>query len=115
MVENGLLFKGCRLVIPKSLQSDILEKLHTAHQGRAKCRERAKQSVWWPGLSAQLQQKVDKCDICARHWKNFKETLIATEFPERPWTNVGADLLQWKNDQLLLVIDFSRFAEIAKL
>ncbi len=40
-VENGLLLKGCRLVIPKSLQSDILEKLHTAHQGIAKCRERA--------------------------------------------------------------------------
>ncbi len=28
-VENGLLFKGCRLVIAKSLQSDILEKNHT--------------------------------------------------------------------------------------
>ncbi len=87
-VENGLLLKGCRLVIPKPLQSDILEKLHNAHQGIAKCRERAKQSVWWPGLSAQLQQKVEKCDICASHRKNFKETLIPTEFPERPWTKL---------------------------
>ncbi len=32
-VENGLLFKGCRLVILKSLQSDILEKkTHTTEQ-----------------------------------------------------------------------------------
>ncbi|KAL1255543.1 hypothetical protein QQF64_013604 [Cirrhinus molitorella] len=115
-VENGLLLKGCRLVIPKSLQSDILEKLHSAHQGIAKCRERAKQSVWWPGLSAQLQQKVEKCDICASHRKIFKETLIPTEFPDRPWSKVGADLFQWKDDQYLLVIDyFSRFMEIAKL
>ncbi|KAL0149497.1 hypothetical protein M9458_055285 [Cirrhinus mrigala] len=99
-VENGLLLKGCRLVIPKSLQSDIFEKLHAAHQG----------------LSAQLQKKVEKCDICASHRKNFKETLIPTEFPERPWTKVGTDLFQWKNDQYLLVIDyFSRFVEIAKL
>ncbi|RXN32929.1 Transposon Ty3-G Gag-Pol poly [Labeo rohita] len=102
-VENGLLLKGCRLVIPKSLQSDILEKLHNAPQGIAKCRERSKQSVWWPGLSTQLQQKVEKCEICASHRKNFKETLIPTEFPERPWTKVGADLFQWKNDQYLLV------------
>lgn len=36
-VENGLLLKGCRLVNPKSLQSDILEKLHGAHQGITKC------------------------------------------------------------------------------
>ena len=27
-VENGLLLKGCRLVIPKPLQTDILKKLH---------------------------------------------------------------------------------------
>ncbi len=64
----------------------------------------AKQSVWWPGLSAQLQQKVEKCDICESHRKNFKETLIPTQFPERPWTKVGADLIQWKDDQYLLVI-----------
>ncbi len=49
-VENGQLLKGCRLVIPKSLQSDILEKRHTTHQGIAKCRERAEKSVWGTGL-----------------------------------------------------------------
>ncbi len=60
---NGLLLKGCRLLIPKSLQRDILEKRHTTHQGIAKFRERAKKSVWGTGLSAELQQKVEKCDI----------------------------------------------------
>ncbi len=60
---NGLLLKGCRLLIPKSLQSDILEKRHTTHQGIAKLRERAKKSVWGTGLSVELQQKVEKCDI----------------------------------------------------
>ena len=41
-VVNGLLLRGNRMVIPSSLQADILEKLHSAHQGTTKCRQRAR-------------------------------------------------------------------------
>ena len=44
-VCNGLLLRGDRIVIPLSLQSEILGKLHCGHQGITKCRERARQSV----------------------------------------------------------------------
>jgi len=115
-VENGLLLKGCRIVIPKLLQTDILQKLHTGHQGIVKCRERAKQSVWWPGLCTQLQKVVEGCDTCAKERINPKEPLLPTEFPDRPWEKVGADLFQWNENQYLLVVDyFSRFIEGAKL
>ena len=55
-VVNGLLLRGIRIVIPVSLRMEILEKLHTGHQGITKCREQARQSVWWPGLSSQLAE-----------------------------------------------------------
>lgn len=49
-----------------------------------------------------------------RGWEPFCR--ISTKFPERPWTKVGADLFQWKEDQYLLVNDyFSWFVEITKL
>ncbi|KAL7870545.1 hypothetical protein SRHO_G00080420 [Serrasalmus rhombeus] len=115
-VEDGLLLKGCRLVIPKALQTDILQKLHAGHQGIAKCRERAKQSVWWPGLSTQLQKVVEGCDTCAKERDNAREPLLTSEFPDRPWARVGADLFQWDDNQYLIVVDyFSRFIEVAKL
>ena len=44
-VCNGLLLRGDRIVIPLSMQSEILRKLHCGHQGITKCRERARQSV----------------------------------------------------------------------
>lgn len=37
--ENGLLMQGSRLVIPPSMRLEILDKLHTGHQGITKCRE----------------------------------------------------------------------------
>ena len=36
-VANGLILKGTRIVIPKSLQPDVLQQLHYAHQGAEKC------------------------------------------------------------------------------
>ena len=41
-VANGLILKGTRIIIPKSLQPEVLEQLHYAHQGAEKCKLRAK-------------------------------------------------------------------------
>ncbi|XP_061132648.1 uncharacterized protein K02A2.6-like [Syngnathus typhle] len=115
-VQNGLLLLGCRLVIPKTLRDDMLNKLHEGHLGITKCRERAKQSVWWPGLSKDLKQLIEKCDTCARERVNNRETMLGTEFPSRPWCTVGVDLFQFGKNQYLAVVDyFSRFCEVAKL
>ena len=47
-VCNNLLLKGGRIVIPQSLQEQMLAKLHCGHQGITECRQRACQSIWWP-------------------------------------------------------------------
>lgn len=44
-VEKGLLLRNKRLVIPKTLQADLMEKLLAGHLSIVKCRDRAKQSV----------------------------------------------------------------------
>ena len=45
-VENGIIFKGPQVVIPSSLQKDILSQLHKAHQGIEKTRLLARESVF---------------------------------------------------------------------
>ena len=115
-VEDGLLMRGSRLVIPLPLQSDILGRLHEGHQGIVKCRERARESVWWPGLNAQLENLVFNCPVCQKQQVQRPEPLHPTPFPQRPWERLGADLFDWKGSKYLLLVDyFSRFIEIAKL
>ncbi|KAK3708825.1 hypothetical protein QZH41_019571, partial [Actinostola sp. cb2023] len=55
-VQNGLLLKGCQLVIPLSMRMEMLDRIHAGHQGITKCRARARQAVWWPGMSRQIEE-----------------------------------------------------------
>ena len=108
--------KGERLVIPPPLRADVLQRLHEGHQGISKCRARAKESVWWPGISAQIGQMLERCELCQKHRSQLKEPLLPTPLPDRPWQKVGMDLFEWSKRDYLLNIDyFSRYIEIAEL
>ena len=115
-VHDGLLLKGSRLVIPTKMHSSVLKALHEGHQGMTRCRERAKETVWWPGLSHELNELVTNCTTCIKERKNPVEPLLPSDLPERPWQKVGADLFTLNNSNYLLVVDYhSRYVEIAKL
>lgn len=115
-IEQGILMRGDRLVIPSALQNDILHRLHEGHQGVRKCRERAKQSVWWPGLSSQLEEVVRSCAECVKFQSQRAEPLKPTPLPSLPWQRVATDLFEWEKHIYLLIVDFySRWIEIARL
>ena len=115
-VQDGVLLKGHRLVIPSTMRNDVLAKLHEGHQGVVKCRQRARQSVWWPGLSQQLNELVLNCRTCCKERQNHREPLIPSPYPGRPWEKLGADLFMLGSKTYLLVVDYmSRYVEIALL
>ena len=59
-VEHGILYFGTRLLIPSSLRLETLDLIHEGHQGITKCRRCAMSSVWWPGLSRQIEHLVSQ-------------------------------------------------------
>ena len=91
---DGLLLFGQRIVIPAALRLQVLDQIHTGHQGITKCRPHARQSVWWPGISAHLQTHVEHCQTCA--WQRMQpvEPLITSVMPDLPWQQVAADFLE---------------------
>lgn len=113
----GIVWKDQRIVIPKILRKEILKKLHIGHMGLEKCKLRARESVFWPGLNNDLQNMIHNCDICLSHRKNCqKETLQLHDIPDRPWAKVGTDLFHFKHKNYLILIDYySKFFEVVEL
>lgn len=85
------------------MRLEILDRIHKAHQGITECRERAKTSVWWPGLSKQLEELAARCPNCVKERVNPAESVIPSELPDRPWQKVSADVFELKGHPYLLV------------
>ena len=110
-----LLLYGSRIIVPHSVQTSTLDKLHQGHQGIQRCRLRAQQSVWWPGIS-QIRDKIQRYPTCAEMAVNLCEPMISSSLPERPWQKLGADLFYYRGKNYLLVVDyFSRYPKVAEL
>ena len=45
-IEEGLIFRGQKIVIPKSLRAEMLKQVHTGHLGVTKTLERAKDNIF---------------------------------------------------------------------
>ena len=72
----------------------------------SKCRERARHAVWWPGLSAQLEDVVFNCHVCQKERKQRPEPLLPYPFTDLPWQKLGADLFDWKGSKYILLVDY---------
>ena len=116
-IQDKMLLKGNQIIIPKKMQHKMLQKIHESHLGIIKCKQIARDSIFWPGMSSQIQDIVSRCTVCQEH-RNIlhKEPLISHEIKEKPFYKVGVDLFQINNDHYLILVDYySKYPEIIKL
>ena len=92
-IEEGLIFRGQKIVIPKSLRAEMLKQVHTGHLGVTKTLERAKDNIIWPGMTKEIQDYVLHCEVCLTHRdSNAKEPLMPHEVPQGPYQKLGSDI-----------------------
>ena len=66
-VQNGLVFKDNRIIVPASVRKDIIATVHRSHQGIQGCIRRAKDAVYWPLMNQQIRQTTSASAVCATH------------------------------------------------
>ena len=117
VIEDGLILKGDRIIIPEALRSQVLEVLHTGHQGETKCLPLARESVFWPGITNDIKQLVKDCDICNKYQaEQPKLPVMQPDLPTRPWEKLGTDIFEFKGNKYLMIVDYySRFPVIRLL
>ena len=114
---DNLVLKQNRIIIPKSLQREMLHRLHETHQGVVKTKQLAKEYMHWPGMAQQIEDKINRCDLC-QQFRNAQhnEPMISHKIPNTPYDKLGVDLFEINNKHFILVIDYySKFPEITEL
>ena len=116
-VSGGLVYKGCRVVIPRGARDDILQRIHASHIGVNGCIRRAREAVFFPGITAAIKDLVSRCPICVQYQtEQQKEPLMPHPAPSRPWEKVGTDIFSFYGQDYLITVDYlSGYFEVDRL
>ena len=117
VVTDGLIFKDETIVVPQASRKDILSQIHEGHLGIERSKLRARDLVFWPGMTKQIENMVSNCSTCEElRLSNPREPMIPHEIPQYPWQIVATDLFAWNGGNYIVVVDYySRYWEIASL
>lgn len=116
-ILDGVIYKANRVVIPKVLRRNILERLHSSHQGAAATIRRARNTVYWPNMSDDIHRHTSLCTACQYDAPKLqRETIRHHEIPNKLWCKVGIDLFSLQRQNFMVLSDYlSDFFEIEEL
>ncbi|XP_062713612.1 uncharacterized protein K02A2.6-like [Aedes albopictus] len=115
---RGVIFKGDRILVPKSLRKKYIEKLHVAHLGIDYTLRAARESLFWPGMADQICNYVRNCEICMEFSSSqCRPPMTTHQIPEYPFQRVNIDLGEIKQggEKVVMMVtadSFSDFIEV---
>ncbi|XP_060810750.1 uncharacterized protein K02A2.6-like [Amyelois transitella] len=114
---DDVIFKDNLVLIPKSLRRIMLNIVHEGHLGIDRCKRRARQVMFWPNMSSDIENYVKQCRVCQESLNApAREPLISIDIPELPWNKVGSDIFEFQKKYFLIIVDYySNFIEVIKL
>ncbi|XP_065078720.1 uncharacterized protein K02A2.6-like [Ochlerotatus camptorhynchus] len=113
VVQDCLLYQE-RVIIPITLREKILKLLHANHIGIVKMKQLARQTVFWPGISNDIENFVKTCEACIKMGtvpaKPNHNKWIPTS---RPFSRLHADFFHFEGKTFLLIVDsHSKWVEV---
>ncbi|XP_045458516.1 uncharacterized protein K02A2.6-like [Melitaea cinxia] len=85
-VVDGVIFKGNLVLVPRKLRNEMLRIVHEGHLGIERCKRRARQVIYWPNISHDIEQYVKRCKTCQQYSNApSKEPMIPVDIPNLPW------------------------------
>lgn len=116
-IIDGIIMKGEKVFVPAALRPEMLKKIHEGHLGMAKTTSRARQILFWPGMTTAIEGMIASCPTCIPKLpSNPKEPLHPHDITSRPWQKLASDLFMWNGRNFLLTVDYySRYFEVDEL
>ena len=100
--------------MPRKMQPEMLKYIHKGHQGKERCLLKARNTVFWPKMTYDIQQLIQKCMICQEYGKS--QPLKGTTQEPFPWHTLATDLFYLKSMDFMIVADvFFKYIFVRKL
>ena len=114
---NGIILKGTRMLVPKTLRNELKRLLYTGHLGIFKPIDRTKKIIYWPGINNYITNIVNACEICLEHRNKQKQELITPhDIPNTPWTKIMMDFFHLGRKPYLTIVNYTtNFFDISQL
>ena len=93
--------KNTRIIIPNSLQPELVEQIHEGHLGLEKCLARARSTVYWPNMQKNLTEKLQSCPSCLKYARANpkrqpdKMLPLRPEIPLHSWLKLASDIFHF--------------------
>ena len=105
-VDDHLVLYQARIVVPTAARSDVLARLHASHQGMVRTKQRARQTVYWPGLSNDIVKVIQNCQSCQElHASQSSEPFAMEPSPSRVFEDTSANLFAFAGNSYLVYVD----------
>ena len=105
-IDNGVLLKSHHVIVPTSMRQEMLNKIHRSHQGADSSIRRARETLFWTGMSAAIRRTCSSCGLCAQYKSERPtEPMKSQEIPTLPWERISADLFQLDGKTYLVTVD----------
>ena len=103
---DGVIVYKSRIVIPPVLRREVVDALHSAHQGVTSMIARAESSVFWPGITNDIIERRKSCYYCNRMAPSLPSLPpFPQQAPEYPFQKVCADYFHYKRTYYLVIVD----------
>ena len=104
-VDGVIMYKD-RIIVPQALRKEILQALHSAHQGVTAMTARAENSIFWPGITVDIASTRSQCMHCNQMAPSQPSAPpTPTVLPAYPFHCVCADYFTYKGRSYLVIVD----------
>ena len=116
-ILNGLIYKGQQVLVPPSMYSCMLQRIHLNHSGTDSNMRMAREVLFWPGMKGAIKDLCSTCERCASFGKTgLKEPMRSLPVPSRPWQLISQDIFQHDGRHYLVTVcHFSDWIECDEL
>ena len=93
---NGeILKKGNLLVIPKHKKEQVMKSVHElGHLGGTNTYDKARRTMWWPGIEEDIRQFVRICDKCQKQKQDQRNQAPGSAYIEPvPFAHIAMDVI----------------------